>query len=114
VLKEPKIRSEKHRRFIASLPCCVSGLQGQTQAAHIRTQTGGGMGLKPSDIWCIPLSVVEHQRQHNFKGGEKAYWELHGGTEKFKELAKNLWVYSGDEFKCSKLIAGFINDHVYS
>lgn len=71
-LKVPKIRSEAHRRYIASLPCCVTGREGNTQAAHIRADGGAGMGLKSGDDSCIPLSYQEHSRQHSM--AERKYW----------------------------------------
>jgi hypothetical protein len=99
-LKEPKVRSKPHRMFVASLPCCVSGIEGQTQCAHIRANTGGGMGLKPSDQYCVPLSVSEHARQHRI--GEYPFW---GERLPYaKELALDLFRNSGNRAECLKLI----------
>lgn len=103
MLKEPKIRSEKHRRFISGLPCCVCSLEGQTQAAHIRHENGGGMGLKPSDEFCVPLCVSCHAEQHHFS--EKKYWGINIDTA--KQLAKNLHTSSGDEAEARFLITRF-------
>lgn len=30
------------------------------------------MGLKPSDVWLVPLCRVEHRRQHSH--GERTFW----------------------------------------
>ena len=88
-----RFRSKPYRQFIASLPCLVSGRIGETQAAHLRTGTGGGMGLKPSDIYCVPLSFKEHKRQHDI--GERTFWEPYGGVEAVKALCEKihpLWI----------------------
>jgi hypothetical protein len=50
-LKPP--RSESYRRWVASLPCIVCGIQGYTQAAH--PNQGRGLGQKASDLDCFPL-----------------------------------------------------------
>lgn len=41
------------------------------EAAHVRTGTDGGTGIKPSDWWCVPLCQIHHERQH--KIGEPAF-----------------------------------------
>lgn len=105
MLKQKPIRSEKHRRFIASLPCCVSGVSGQTQAAHIRSGFFG-MGAKPGDDLCVPLSWKEHDRQH--KCGERKFWEPYGGIQEAKELAQHLYRFTGNEDMARQLIARFL------
>jgi hypothetical protein len=34
------------------------------ECAHVRTGTDGGVGIKPSDQWCISLCRECHSRQH--------------------------------------------------
>jgi hypothetical protein len=46
-------RSEKYRRWVASLPCAHCGLVGYSQAAH--ADAGKGMALKADDGTCFPL-----------------------------------------------------------
>lgn len=104
--KKTIIRSEKHRRFIASLPCVVSLAQGETQVAHIRKCGGAGMGLKPCDSRCIPLSWKEHAKQHSM-GCEEKYWKDRGGIENAVLLAENLYKNTGNEEKCLELIKKF-------
>ncbi len=58
LMKQPIFRSEKWRRAVASMPCVICGIEGQTQAAH-RNQ-GKGMGAKVSDAWCAALCVDCH------------------------------------------------------
>lgn len=51
-MKTKRIRDEKFRRWIASLPCMICGQCFLSQAAHL---TKGGMGLKGDDSGCRPL-----------------------------------------------------------
>ena len=46
------VRDKAWRQYVASLPCLGCGLEGSSQAAHIR---GHGMGIKASDYECVPL-----------------------------------------------------------
>ena len=108
----PKInpkRSRAYRQWIASLPCAVTGAR-DVQAAHIRSGTLGGMGFKPSDKWCVPLSVNSHRLQHAV--GEEKFWAQYGGIERAKELAQDLYeIYQLDEherdFKAYQRLARF-------
>lgn len=103
-MKTPKIRSEKHRRFVASLPCCVCGAS-DVQAAHIRSNTGGGMSLKPGDDWCVPLCCRCHAKQH--KVGEREFWG--DRLDDAKGLAQTLYFSSIDRIRCLDLIRAFQN-----
>jgi len=67
----PKVkpaRSEAYRRWIASLPCIVCGIEGYSQAAH--PNQGRGLGQKASDLECFPLCCVRpghmgHHQEHD-------------------------------------------------
>lgn len=61
------------------------------------------MGLKPSDVWCVPLSVEEHHIQHSV--GESDYWGER--LDLAKALAQELYANTGDYDKCRKLIDQF-------
>ena len=69
-------RNEKYRRWIASLPCCITGKQGETQCAHISRV---GMGMKSSDFETIPLHFVKHDEQTK-TGSEAKFWAKYGKT----------------------------------
>lgn len=86
--KVPVIRDEKFRRFVASLPCVITGIVGQSQCAHIRSRCYSA-GKKPCDSLCLPLSWKEHDRQHRI--GEKEFYAPYGGVEKAKELANFIY-----------------------
>ena len=81
--KEPRVRDEKHLRFIRSLPCCIPGCsQGDTDAAHLRTASlehgkrGLGLQEKASDCWTVPLCRFHHSEQHSMN--EMGFWKRYG------------------------------------
>ena len=87
VRKRPQVRSPKHRQWVRGFQCSVEGrglvsrgemhkCVGKIQAAHVRTGTDGGTGVKPSDFWAIPLCVSAHTIQHAI--GERAFEQRYG------------------------------------
>lgn len=71
----------RHRKFIRSLQCCIAicrsdsmGLR--TECAHVRHETDGGAGLRPSDWWTLPLCFFHHAEQHAI--GEPAFEKRYG------------------------------------
>lgn len=74
-------KSKGYLSFIHRLPCVVTGAT-IVEAAHLSAAApqyghyGRGKGSKASDRWVLPLSPVEHRRQHS--GNETAYWESVG------------------------------------
>ena len=70
-------RDEGHLAYIRKLPCLAGG-KGPVEAAHIRMASAvhgkpvTGIGVKPDDRWCLPLSKAEHDKQH--AQGEELYW----------------------------------------
>lgn len=104
-LKEAKIRDEKHRRFIASLPCIACRIEGQTQAAHIRSDNMAGMGLKSGDDCTVPLCISCHHYQHEV--GEHPFWMPYGGTKKATETAKQLYAVTGDNYLAIEVMGAF-------
>lgn len=92
----PQIRSEAHKQWVRGHECAIAGRNGHAcggkiEAAHVRTGTDGGMGVKPGDNWTIPLCGMAHipdQHQH----GERAF-ELKYGID-MKALAAELWLRS--------------------
>lgn len=70
-LKRPRLRradarNPEHLAWIRSLPCAIRDGTSCTgsQAAHVRMNTGGGMGMKPPDRWTVPLCHEHHHEQH--------------------------------------------------
>lgn len=76
-----QIRCRPHLEWIRTQPClCRSSgdgwhCHGPVQAAHVRTNTDGGMGMKPSDFWSVPLCAKHHREQHQI--GETAFQLRH-------------------------------------
>lgn len=101
------VRDKKHRIFIASLPCLITG-RDDVQAAHIRKGNGGGVGLKPSDEFCVPLSVDQHRLQGEI--GEVGFWQPYLGYKRASKLAKSLYKATGDRGKSLELIAEWKNE----
>ena len=106
MVKQTRIRSKAHLKFIASLPCVVTGGH-EVQAAHIRTGCLS-MGMKPCDSLTVPLHWMEHARQHTMN--EAAFWEPYGGIDRVKQLARDLYAVSGDKDAAIMLITEFRND----
>ena len=80
-----------HLEFIRSLPCLTCGKFPPCQAAHIRCGTDGGIGLKPSDRYAVPLCSACHARQHQL--GERSFWQSVGIEP--HPYAAVLWLCSG-------------------
>lgn len=65
-------RSPGHCNFVRSHECSVPGCSGRPiEVAHVRTGTGGGMAVKPSDRWVISLCRDHHSEQHRI--GERSF-----------------------------------------
>lgn len=108
MMKVKKTRDKKHLKWVRTLPCCVSGFIGPVEAAHIRSGTEGGTGLKPGDNWVVPLNHARHNLQHSI--GEKSFWGPHGGIIRAKKLAADLYANTGNTSVALKLIEEFRND----
>jgi hypothetical protein len=67
------IKSEKHRRFVASKSCVIC-LNPYTQCCHIRSIPNyGNVGMSVrNDAFCIPMCVEHHLEQH--KIGEYIFY----------------------------------------
>lgn len=64
-------RSPAHRAWVRGHACSACGSQSGIECAHVRTGTDGGIGIKPSDQWCISLCKECHTRQHQI--GESSF-----------------------------------------
>ena len=83
--RQKRIRSDAHLKWVRSHRCCVPGCTNvPIQAAHVRTGTDGGTGMKPGDNWTISLCQTHHDQQHNV--GEAAFEKTYGID--MKALAK--------------------------
>ena len=73
----PQIRSRAHLQWVRGHVCAIDSDQceGKVEAAHVRIGTDGGMGVKPSDIYTIPLCHYHHDQQHRL--GERSFEAQH-------------------------------------
>ena len=62
----------QHLAFLRQLPCVAYGKAAQSEAAHVRTGTDGGVGVKPGDRYAVPLCTACHAKQHRL--GELTFW----------------------------------------
>lgn len=75
--REKRIRSPAHLGWVRSHACCVPGCNGRPiEAAHVRSGTDGGTGIKPGDMWAISLCASHHRDQHQV--GEAEFERRHG------------------------------------
>ena len=81
------------------LPCPFCGgkaiIDNPYRNVAICTGCGGrgcGMGLKPSDEFCVPLSVDMHARQHRI--GERIFWS---DPDIAIELDRQLYKVTGND-----------------
>lgn len=77
-LNAPKrVRSPSHCKWVREHSCCVPNCDARPiEAAHVRTGTMGGTGIKPGDDWTISLCSYHHARQHAI--GERVFEKAHG------------------------------------
>ena len=85
-------RRTQHLAFVRQLPCVACGKAAPSEAAHVRTGTDGGVGVKPGDRYAVPLCTACHAKQHRI--GELTFWS------KLRidpvNVALRLWTVSAD------------------
>lgn len=77
--ENPQVRCAAHLKWVRGHMCAIvvkHDCSGRIEAAHVRGGTDGGTGVKPSDIWTIPLCSAAHAEQH--KIGERAFAAKYG------------------------------------
>ena len=86
-------RQVQHLAFIRQLPCVACGKAAPSEAAHVRTGTESGVGMKPGDRYAVPLCTACHAKQHRI--GELSFWSaLHIDP---LNVALRLWTISDDQ-----------------
>ncbi len=87
------IRCPAHLAHVRGFACAVANQKGahecfgKIEAAHVRTGTDGGMGMKPSDCFVIPLCSDAHREQHRV--GEAEFERIYGIS--MRKIADRLW-----------------------
>ena len=74
--KPQTYRNSKYMQFIRELPCCVCGRM-PSDPHHFKEKGKGGLGLKSSDLQCIPLCRGHHQSGESPGMSWKAFQEKH-------------------------------------
>ena len=74
-----QVRCAAHLKWVRGHDCAIAGrgdhlCEGKMEAAHVRAGTDAGVGLKPSDIWAIPLCARAHRYQHQVGEGAFGRW----------------------------------------
>jgi len=91
--RKPDHRSHtKHLAFIRQLPCVACGQAAPSEAAHVRSGSDAGAGMKPSDRYSVSLCTCCHALQHQF--GELRFWSVLRIDP--LNVALRLWTLSGD------------------
>lgn len=96
-----RIRDDKHRRFINSLPCAKCWAYPPSECSHISGAGGKGIALKVSDEYTLPLCRNCHAEAHRV--GEKTFF---GDVERVSAVAKAVYEVSGDTAKALQLLRG--------
>lgn len=99
VREEPQIRNASHLKWVRGHECAVGTpmfcRDYPVEAAHVRTGTDGGMSVKPSDCWALPLCRYHHAVQH--AQGERTFEQLY--KIDMKKIAQGLWLKSPHRHK---------------
>jgi hypothetical protein len=85
-------RRVQHLAFVRQLPCVACGKAAPSDAAHVRTGTDGGLGMKPGDRYAVPLCTTCHAKQHRI--GELIFWSALRIDP--PNVATRLWTISAD------------------
>jgi len=90
---QPDLRRRvQHLAFVRQLPCVACGKAAPSEAAHVRTGTDGGVGVKPGDRYAVPLCAACHAKQHRL--GELTFWSALRIDP--LNVALRLWTVSAD------------------
>lgn len=94
---EPQIRCPGHLAWVRGHECLAldETCSDRIEAAHVRAGTDGGMGVKPSDCYVVPLCSAHHALQHQI--GEGAFENRF--KVKLLQSANELWLKSPHRHK---------------
>lgn len=111
VPKQKAAKSKDYLAFLHTLPCVVTGVH-TVEAAHLSSMAleyghyGRAKSSKAHDRWALPLSPVQHAKQHS--GNEMEYWRSVGINPHV--LALTIWgLWSDMGFDAQPFAAAIIN-----
>ena len=61
--KQKTYKNKAYLSHVRTFPCCVCG-RPDTEAHHVRWSFNSGIGMKPGDVWAIPLCMDHHIEWH--------------------------------------------------
>lgn len=93
--KRQPIRDPGHLKFITTLPCLICD-QEPSDPHHLKALTDGGMGIKPSDSFAVPLCRQHHSELH--QKGERTFFNRKMAD--IRELTVDLYCDSDKREKC--------------
>tara|TARA_Y100000034_G_scaffold136722_1_gene215226 strand:+ start:12660 stop:13031 length:372 start_codon:yes stop_codon:yes gene_type:complete len=74
-------RKPSYRSFVSGFACCNCGSMAGVECAHVRWQSGAGMGQKPHDWLTVPLCRDCHHGEQHTKLGEPEFWTRYAKRE---------------------------------
>jgi len=63
-------RSKRYLDYLRGQACCRCGLAPPSQVHHLRKGSDGGIGLKPSDTWGVPVCDRCHGVMQRYEQAE--------------------------------------------
>lgn len=70
-------RSKKYLDFIKKQQSLLLG-HGDIISHHVRIDNNAGVGMKPSDFYCVPLFVSTHNAFHQGIESDREFWIMNG------------------------------------
>ena len=102
-LKRRRKPPTKHERFVAKLPCAITGTPYGVDVHHILRSGEHGTGKRSSERWAIPLCRNMHRELHD-DGNETRFLESYGIDG--PALAKALYEATGDYERACAILRG--------
>ncbi len=96
-LKPHRLRSKRHREFVAAQACVVCGRK-PSDAHHLRFAQPRALGRKVSDEFTVPLCREHHRELH--RRGDEARWWKDAGVDAIA-IARDLWTQTASSGRMS-------------
>lgn len=107
-----RVTDRNYLTQVRSLPCLSCGVQGSSEASHVRMgshrhgKTNPGIGRRPDDKWTVPQCHSCHMEMH--ATGERTYWEAL--RIDVIEVALVLWESRGDLDAMMRVVKKYQNN----
>jgi len=84
--KTDPLRSKKYLKWIDKQPPLLSG-HGDVTHHHVRIDGNAGTGIKPCDLFSVPLFVSVHNEFHAGTESDREFWKRND-IDIYRELNK--------------------------